>query len=100
MRTFSLFPLIYNILYRKHPAAFIGRVSLIYVLILLSFVCLLSSFYCFCEERNNLEEVAYNAVVSNLEDRSGLVLVDSNDDFGVFHTGEMLNCTGDTASDI
>ena len=49
---------------------------------------------------NNLEQVAADAVVSNFEDGSGVVLVDSDDALGVRHTSLVLDSTGDTQSDV
>ena len=36
---------------------------------------------------NDLEEVAHDAVVRDVEDGSGLILVDGNDKIGFFHAG-------------
>ena len=49
---------------------------------------------------NDLEEVSYDTVVCDLEDRSGLVLVDGDDQIGLFHTGKVLDRAGDTARNV
>ena len=52
------------------------------------------------KQRNDLEQIAADAVIGNLKDGSVLVLVDSNDTFGILHTRKMLDCTGNAESDI
>src|SRR4029450_7842363 len=49
---------------------------------------------------HDLEEIAHDAVVGNLEDRGFLVLVDRNDGLAVLHAGEMLDRAGDADGDI
>ena len=57
---------------------------------------------CFCffdllgKNRNDLVQVAYYAVIGNVEDRSRLIFVDGNDDVGLFHTSHVLDGSGDT----
>src|SRR5215470_4023347 len=53
-----------------------------------------------CQFGNHLIEIRDQTVICNLEDRRILVLVDRDDDFGVLHAGEMLNCAGDADRDI
>ena len=48
----------------------------------------------------DLEQVAADAVVGDLEDRRGVVLVDRDDALGLAHTGLVLDGAGDTESDI
>ena len=45
--------------------------------------------------RDNLEQVAADAVVRYVEDRSGVRLVDRYDALGVLHAGLVLDRTGD-----
>ena len=49
---------------------------------------------------NDLEQVAGDAVVGNLEDGSGLVLVDGDDALGILHASLVLDGAGDTQSNI
>src|SRR5581483_1505409 len=44
----------------------------------------------------NGEQISNQSVICNLEDRSLLVFIDRDDNFGVFHTGEMLDRSGNT----
>src|SRR5690606_13762303 len=46
------------------------------------------------------KQVSNQTVVRDLEDRRFLVLVDRNNDFGVLHTGQMLDRAGDTDGDV
>src|SRR3954464_5238643 len=50
--------------------------------------------------RHDLEEIAHDAVIGNLEDRRFLVLVDRNDGLAVLHAGEMLDRAGDADGDV
>ena len=50
--------------------------------------------------RHDLEQVAHDAVVSNTEDGSTLVLVDSDDALRILHTGGVLDGTGNAQSHI
>ena len=50
--------------------------------------------------RHDLEQIAHDAVVSNAEDGSTLVLVDSDDALRILHTGGVLDSTRDTQSHI
>src|SRR5215470_16830509 len=47
------------------------------------------------ERGNDLEQIADQAVVGDLEDGRFGILVDSNDDFAVLHAGEVLDGAGD-----
>ena len=60
--------------------------------------CLLSlcSLQLLGQSGNYLVQVAYDTVVSHIEDRRGLILVDGNNEIRLFHTCYMLNSTGDT----
>ena len=60
--------------------------------------CLLSlcSLQLLGQSGNYLVQVAYDTVVSHIEDRCGLILVDGNNEIRLFHTCYMLNSTGDT----
>ena len=49
---------------------------------------------------NDLEQVAHDAVVSHLEDGSGLVLVHGDDALGILHTSLVLDGTGNTQSNV
>src|SRR5215211_7014206 len=49
---------------------------------------------------HDLEEIAHDAVVGNLENRGFLVLVDRDDGLAVLHPGEMLDRAGDADGDI
>src|SRR5689334_1533504 len=49
---------------------------------------------------HDLEEIAHDAIVGNLEDRGFLVLIDRNDGLAVLHAGEMLDRAGDADGDI
>ena len=44
----------------------------------------------FGQQRNDLVQVSHNAEVGDLEDRSVLVLVDSDDIIGFLHSGQVL----------
>ena len=50
--------------------------------------------------RNNLEQVAADAVISYVEDRSRLRLVNCDDAAGILHTSLVLDCTGDTQCNV
>lgn len=63
-------------------------------------LCSLGVLNCLQQQRSNLEQVAADADVSNFEDRSGLVLVNSNDELGFLHASQMLDSTGDAQSNI
>src|SRR5688572_16851572 len=52
------------------------------------------------ELRQDLEQVADQAVIGDLEDRRLLVLVDRDDDLGILHAGEMLNGARDADCDV
>src|SRR5258707_15280616 len=52
------------------------------------------------ELRHQLEEVADEAVIGDLEDRRLLVLVYGDDDLGILHPGEMLDGAGNADRDI
>src|SRR5438132_12376400 len=49
---------------------------------------------------HQLEEIADEAVIGDLEDRRLLVLVDGDDDLRVLHPGEVLDGTRDADRDI
>src|SRR5450830_101668 len=49
---------------------------------------------------NDFKQIANDAIVSHRENRCFWIFIDGNDCFGIFHTGQMLNRTGDTDSDI
>ena len=49
---------------------------------------------------NDLEEVSYDTVVCDLEDRSSIVLVYRDDALGILHACLVLDGTGDTKSDV
>src|SRR5690606_24043356 len=50
--------------------------------------------------RQDLEQVAHQAVVGHLEDRGFLVLVDRDDHLGVLHARQVLDGTGDAHGDV
>jgi hypothetical protein len=50
--------------------------------------------------RYGFEQISHQAVISHLEDRRFFVLVDRNDHFGVFHTGQMLDRAGNTDRNV
>ena len=50
--------------------------------------------------RDGFEQVRHQAVIGHLEDRRFFVLVDRNDHFGVFHTGQMLDRAGNTDRNV
>ena len=52
------------------------------------------------KHRNDLVEITHDTQVSDAEDGSELVLVDGDDEVGLFHTGEMLDGTADTAGHV
>src|SRR5699024_5308924 len=58
------------------------------------------SFDCLCQLRNNLKSVAYDTVISHIEDRSVRIFVDGDDDIGLFHTGYVLDRSGDTDCEV
>ena len=45
-------------------------------------------------------QITYHAIVSHLEDRCSFIVVDSDDVIRILHTGDVLDCTGDTTGDI
>ncbi len=47
-----------------------------------------------------LNRSPHDAVVSHLEDGSGIVLVDGDDALGILHTGLVLDGAGDTQSNV
>ena len=49
---------------------------------------------------SDLEQVAADAVVSDLKDGSGVILVDGDDALGILHTSLVLDSTGDTQSNV
>src|SRR6185312_4820971 len=49
---------------------------------------------------NRLVEIRDQTVISNLEDRRVLVLVDGDDHLGILHPGEMLDRAGDADRDV
>ena len=49
---------------------------------------------------DDLEQVADNAVVRDLEDRGGIVLVHRDDALGILHTGLVLDRAGDAEGDV
>src|SRR5262249_18778928 len=52
------------------------------------------------ESRQDLEHVAHQAVVGDLEDRGVLVLVDRDDVPGGRHAGQVLDRAADAARDV
>lgn len=50
--------------------------------------------------RHGLEQVSDKTIIGHLEDRRLFVLVDRNDDLGVFHACQVLDCTGDANRNI
>ena len=50
------------------------------------------------QHRGDLEQIAADAVIGDLEDGSGVVLVDGNDALGILHTSLVLDSAGDTRS--
>src|SRR5947209_13846695 len=52
------------------------------------------------KRRHDLEDVAHDAVIGDLEDGRFLVLVDRDDRLGRTHSGEMLNRSGDAHGDV
>src|SRR5688572_5014533 len=52
------------------------------------------------ELRQQLEEVADESIVGDLEDRRFRVLVDRDDDLAVLHAGQMLDGTRDADGDV
>ncbi len=66
----------------------------------------LSAFFCkgfleaLCKSRNDLVEIAYYAVVSYVEDRCVLILVDGDDKVGLLHTCNVLDGSGDTDCEV
>ena len=79
---------------KKRPASSTGLscIHSIYNLVL----CSLCFFDLLGQSRQDLVQIANDAVVSNVEDRSCLIFVNCNDDIRLFHTSQVLNCTGDT----
>ena len=52
------------------------------------------------EHGRDLEQVTADAIVGNLKDGGGVVLVDSDDAFGVLHTGQMLDGAGNAQGHV
>ena len=50
--------------------------------------------------RKDLKKIANNTVVCNVKDGGIGIFVDGDDDVGAGHTGQMLDGTGDTASEV
>ena len=75
-------------------------------LLFVSFVYFVGEFLSFCffnfldHHRNGFEEVADDAVVGDVEDRSFGVFVDGDDRAGVLHADDVLDRTRDAESDV
>src|SRR6266550_9543128 len=52
------------------------------------------------EHRKNFEQIAHDAVISNVEDWRFRIFVDSDDRPGVLHADQMLNRSGNTDRDV
>ena len=52
------------------------------------------------QRRDDLEQVAHDAIVGNLKNWCIRILVDSDDRIRAGHARKVLDCTGNTASDI
>ena len=52
------------------------------------------------EQGSDLEQVAADAVVRDLENGGGVVLIDGNDALGILHAGLVLDGAGDAQSNI
>ena len=57
-------------------------------------------FKLFRQCRDNLEQVAYNAIIGNREYRRIGICIDGHNDPGCLHTGQVLDLTGNTAGNI
>ena len=54
----------------------------------------------FCQQRHYLVQITNDTIVGDIEDRCILILVDGNDDIGLFHAGNMLDRTGNTDCEV
>src|SRR5487761_1525987 len=52
------------------------------------------------KRRNDFEQIADQAVIGHLEEWRFFVLVDRDDDLGIFHAGEMLDRARDADGDV
>ena len=53
-----------------------------------------------CQRRHDLEQVADDAVLGDVEDRCVFVLVDGDDDLGIGHAGQVLDGARDAARHV
>ena len=53
-----------------------------------------------CQGRDELEDIGHHENVGHLADGGVLVLVDGQDEVGLFHAGQVLDGAGDAAGDI
>lgn len=53
-----------------------------------------------CKLRDNLEQIAYDAVIGDTKDGRLGILVDGDDDPGCFHANQMLDLPGDATGNI
>ena len=58
------------------------------------------SLHFLCHLRHSFEEISDDAKVCDLENRGLGILVDCNDELGVLHAGQMLNCAGNTYGNV
>ena len=49
---------------------------------------------------NNLKQIATDAVISYFENRGIFVLIYGDNALGILHTGQVLNSSGNTASEV
>src|SRR5690242_18157905 len=54
----------------------------------------------FYEGRNDLEQIAYRAVIRGFENRRVLVFIDRHNGFRAFHADQVLNRSGNTDGDV
>ena len=59
-----------------------------------------AGFNSLCDKRNDLVEIAYDAVIRNIEYRSGFIFIDRNDNIRFLHTGSVLDSAADSDSKI
>ena len=63
-------------------------------------LCSQFHFQLLCQGGNDLVQIAYDTVIRYVKDRSGLILVDGNDEVGFFHTCQVLDRTGNTDCEV
>ena len=59
-----------------------------------------SVFQCFSQLRHNFKQITNQAIICYIENRRVSIFVDGNNYFTVLHTGNVLDSTGNTDSEV